>query len=102
MAQVAGNITTFLQKSMVHWKTELTSCGETLGLVDIKRGILQGDSLSPLIFNVCMITLTKNLHDAKAAYTLGNLKINHLLLMDDLKVYGKDKAEVESLVSTVD
>ena len=101
MAQVAGNTITFLQKSMVNWKTELTSCGETLGLVDIKQGIFQGDSVSPLIFTVCMAPLTKILQDAKAGYTLGGLKINHLLLMDDLKVYGKDKAEIESLVSTV-
>ena len=36
MAQVAENIISFLQKSMVNWKTELTFCGETLGLVDIK------------------------------------------------------------------
>ena len=32
---------------MVNWKTELTSCEETLGLVDIRRGIFQGGSLSP-------------------------------------------------------
>ena len=38
MTQVAENTITFLQKSMVNWKTELTSCGETLGLVDITRG----------------------------------------------------------------
>ena len=37
MAKVAENIIAFLQKSMVNWKTELTSCGETLGLVDIKH-----------------------------------------------------------------
>ena len=74
MAQVAGNIITFLQKSVVNWKTELTSCGETLGLVDIKRGIFQGDSLSLLIFTVCMVPLTKILQDAKAGYTLGDLK----------------------------
>ena len=101
MAQVAENIITFLQKSMVNWKTELTSCGKTLGLVDIKRGIFQGDSLSPLIFTVCMVPLTKTLQDAKAGYTLGDVKINHLFFMDDLKVYGKDKAQIESLVSTV-
>ena len=101
MAQVTKNIITFLQKSMVNWKTELTSCGETLGLVDIRRGVLQGDSLSPLIFAVCMVTLTKILQDAKAGYTLGGVKINHLFFMDDLKVYGKDKTETESLVSTV-
>ena len=61
---------TFLQKSMVKWKTELVSCGETLDLVDIRRGIFQGDSLSPLIFAVCMVQLTKILQDAKAGYTL--------------------------------
>ena len=101
MAQVAGNIISFLQKSMVNWKTELTSCGESLGSVDIRRGIFQGDSLSPLIFAVCMVPLTKILQDVKAGYTLGDVKINHLFFMDDLKIYGKDKEEIESLVSTV-
>ena len=48
MAQVVENVITFLPKSMANWKTELTSCGETLGLVDIRRGIFQGDNLSPL------------------------------------------------------
>ena len=45
MAQVAENIITFLKKSEAKWKAELTSCGETLDLVHIKRGIFQGDSL---------------------------------------------------------
>ena len=31
----------------------ITSCGEMLCLVHIRRGIFQGDSLSPLIFAVC-------------------------------------------------
>ena len=103
MAQVAENIIPFLQKSMVNWMTELTSCGEKLGLVDIRRGIFQGDSLSPLIFVVCMVPLTKILQNAKPGYTciLGDGKINHLFFMDDFKIYGKNKAEIESLVSTV-
>ena len=101
MAQVAESITTFLHKSLVNWKTELRSCGETLGLVDVRRGIFQGDSLSPLILAVCMVPLTKILQNVKAGYTLGDGKINHLFFMDDLKVYGKNKAEIESLVSTL-
>ena len=32
--------------------TELTSCGETHGLVDIRRGLFQGNILSPHIFAV--------------------------------------------------
>ena len=70
-------------------------------MVDIRRGIFQGDSLSPLIFIFCMVPLTKILENAKAGYTLRAVEINHLFFMDGLKVYGKDKAEIESLVSTV-
>ena len=47
-----------------------------------------------------MVPLTKILQDTKLhGYILGDVKINHLFFMDE--VYGKDKAEIESLVSTV-
>ena len=54
----------------------------------------------PLIFAVCMVPLTKILQNVKAGYTLGDGKINHFFFMGDLKVYGRNKAEIESLVST--
>ena len=91
MAQVPQNVTTFLQRSMRNWKTELTSCGASLGTVNIRRGIFQGDSLSPLIFVICMIPLSKVLRKSKAGYRLGEVKINHLLFMDDLKMFAKNK-----------
>ena len=65
MAQEPQNVTKSLQRSMRNWKTELTSCGESLGTVNIKRGIFQGDSLSPLIFVISMIPLSKVLRKAK-------------------------------------
>ena len=88
---------------MTHWKTELTSSGQSLGQVSIRRGIFQGDSLSPLMFVLTLIPLTLILRKEKAIYDLGNKKgsINHLLFMDDLKLYGKNKEQVESLVNTV-
>lgn len=52
IAQVAENIT-FLQKSMVSWKTELTR--EMLCLVDNRRDIFQANSLSPVTFAVCTV-----------------------------------------------
>ena len=33
---------------------------------------------------------------------LGRRKINHLLFMDDLKLYGKSENEIKELVSTVE
>ena len=48
-----------------------------------------------------MIPLSKVLHKAKAGYSLCDVKINHLLFMDDLKMFAKNKKETDSLVSTV-
>jgi hypothetical protein len=56
--KVAGNVEGLLRRSMRDWKTLLTSNGEGLGEVDIKRGIFQGDSLSPLLFIIIMIPLS--------------------------------------------
>ena len=59
------------------------TCGQTLGNVCIKKGIFQGDSLSTLIFVLCMIPLSKMLRGSKEEYEIGieKLKINHLLFM---------------------
>ena len=73
---------------MKGWRTELSSGGVGLGDVNIRRGIFQGDSLSPLLFVLSLIPLTLVLRKVKAGYGLGdgNRVINHLLFMDDLKV----------------
>ena len=102
-AQVSDNILEFVKKSMANWQTELTLRGESLAKVNIRREIFQDDSLSPLLFGICMILITHVLRKAKARYTLGGgEKINHLLFMDNLKLYGKSKNEIKRLVSTVE
>jgi len=103
MIKVAKNIEDLLSGSMKEWKTMLTANGETLGEIEIRRGIFQGDSLSPLLFVVAMIPLTMLLRRENMGYRFGSerKKINHLLFMDDLKLYGKDREEVEKLVEVV-
>ena len=49
-----------------------------------------------------MIPLTPTLRKVKSGYTLKNgEKLNHLLFMDDLKIFAKNEPEVNGLVSTV-
>ena len=48
----------FLEKSMEQWKLLMTSNGEDLEELDVKRGIFQGDSLSPLLFVLSMVSLS--------------------------------------------
>ena len=103
LIKVAKNIEGLLTKSMVDWKTVLTSGGERLGEVGIRRGIFQGDTLSPLLFVVAMIPLTLLLRKEVMGYRFGaeGKKINHLLFMDDLKLYGSTMVEVERLCEVV-
>ena len=67
------------------------------------RGIFQGDSLSPLFFVLCMMPMSLVLRKVKAGYEWGNkeFSLNHLLFMDDLKLYGKNEKQIDSLVRTV-
>ena len=92
MLGVAGNIGGLLRSSMANWKTELMGGGDVLGTVDIKRGIFQGDSLSPLLFVMIMIPLSQQLNAVNIGYKLRNTdrSINHLLFMDDLKLYASN------------
>ena len=88
---ISDNIQLFLEKTMKTWRVELTCANQQLGEVNIKRGIFQGDALSPLLFVVAMIPLTHVLRKIKSGYefTKSKEKINHLLYMDDLKYMRK-------------
>ena len=102
MVGVAQNIITLIENSIANWKTVLTSNQKVLGTVDIKKGIFQGHSLSPLLLVIIMIPLPLILRDTGAGYQLNKegCKINQLLFMDDLKLYGKNSSQIDSLVQT--
>ena len=93
----------FLEKSMEQWKLSLTSNGEDLWKVDVKRGIFHGDSLSPLLFALSMVPLSLILRKINASYEWGKkeYKLNHFLIMDDLKLFSKSEKQMDTLVRTV-
>ena len=104
MIKIAKNVDGLLRGSMKDWKTELTSGGTTLGEIEIRRGIFQGDSLSPLLFVVAMIPLSLLLRrEDDKGYALGSdgKKINHLLFMDDLKLFSASDGDMEALLAVV-
>ncbi|PFX14113.1 Retrovirus-related Pol polyprotein from type-1 retrotransposable element R2, partial [Stylophora pistillata] len=100
MVGAAKNMISVISNSIANWKTVLTSGGTALGQVDIRRGIFQGDSLSPLLFIVIMLPLTLILQKMRAGYRLAkDMKpINHLLFMDNLKLYGASRDQLDSLI----
>ena len=75
-----------------------------LGKVNIRRGIFEGNSLSPLLFLVALIPITIILRTIKQGYSFGKGKerLNHLLFMDYLKLYaGSNDNVIDSLVKVV-
>lgn len=85
LVSTTQNIKNLLANSMYESKTELTSNGQSLGNVNIKRGIFQGDSLYLLLIVIAIILITLILRKCEAGYSNGNnIKINHLLFKDDL------------------
>ena len=90
---VAENIKSLLLNSMENWKVMLCLGNSELGEVEIKQGIFQGGSLSPLVFVLALIPLSLILRKVKAVYKFSESKekINHLFFMDDLKLYSRSE-----------
>ena len=88
------------------------SCGNSTiktRLMQIRRGIFQGDSLSPLLFCMALNPLSKELNSTSYGYrmttghgeTAKRQLISHLLHMDDLKLYGRNSDQLDGLLHTV-
>jgi len=70
--------------------------------VSVKCGIFQGDTLSPLLFCIALNPLSTLLDTLPGYQVTPDRQINHLLYMDDLKLYAKNDSQLHSLLSTVE
>lgn len=102
MFGIGDNVRDLLKMSMKQWKLSLMSNGEDLGEVNVKRDISR-DCLSPILFVLSMVPLSLILRKVNACYEWGkeDCKLNHLLYMDDLKLFPKSEEQVDTLVRTV-
>ena len=100
---VEENIKSLLVNSIEKWKVMLCLGNSELDEVENKRGIFQGDSLSPLVFLLALIPLSLILRKTKAAYEFSESKekINYFLFMDDLKLHSRSEKGLDSLVQTL-
>ena len=99
----ARNIIEILKRSMQSQRTFLFSGKNKQGKVNIRRSIFQGNFLSPFLFAVALIAVTIILKRLKQEYSFGKRKerLNHLLFINNLKLYGSNDSETESLVKVV-
>ena len=90
----------FTKKAMTSWRTRmcLHAENEVIETEDIKIqcGVFQRDSLSPLLFCICLIPLMQQLNRVNTGYEehVTKTKILHLLYMDDLKLIAETESEI--------
>jgi len=97
----------FITRTMAEWKIDLHLTTEKTNLmirnIQIKTGIYQGDSLSPLLFCMSLFPLSSILETSGTGYICRNEKekINHLLYVDDLKLIAKNEEELTEQLQKV-
>lgn len=106
--KVNPKLVDFLRNMMSQWKTtlQINANNKTLSTrqIFIKKGIYQGDSLSPLWFCLALNPLSHLLHTTQAGYyfnrNTGDTGISHLIYMDDIKLYAPSVKDMKTLIDT--
>lgn len=101
--KIHPSIKMLLNTAMKKWNTQLFANNTNLGQIDIKKGIFQGDSLSPLWFVLSLNPLSLLLNSTTHGYRPNpkeNNKISHLMFMDDIKLYAETPAHLHQLIDT--
>ena len=103
MYKISHEVIKFIEQTMKTWRVELTAEGRSIADTKIKRGIFQRDALSPLLFIIAMMPLNHILRKCAAGYKLSRSqeKINHLMYMDDIRLFAKNEKELETLIHTI-
>lgn len=104
--KIHPDICNTLKYLMRSWRTSLNVKGDSYTYstseISIRRGIFQGDSLSPLWFCMALNPLSAMLNRSKYGYALSNdLQISHLFYMDDLKIYSRNKEHLQGALDLV-
>jgi len=104
--QVHSTLIHCIQHLMSLWSTALylRMPGTTpvhITAVSINCGIFQGDTLSPLLFCVSLNPLSLLLDRLSGYQATAARQINHLLYIDDLKLFARSETQMEVLLRTV-
>jgi len=91
------------KRVMSYWRTRMRLHTENKLIetddIKIQCGIFQADSLSPLLFCICLIPVTEQLNRLNTGYEehTTETKISHLLYMDDLNLIAKSEEQIQTV-----
>ena len=103
MYKIPYQVVQFTEKTMKTWTVELTAERKCLAVVKIQRGVFQGEALLPLLFEIAMMPLNHVHGKCTSGYnpSKSQEKINHLMYMNEIKLFAKNEKELETHIQTV-
>lgn len=108
MHGITAQVVNFLRYLMKNWRTSILLQMEdgirNCGLVNIYRGIFQGDTFSPVWFCLALNPLSCLLNESGYGYVIDkqrNVRVNHQLYIDDLKLFAANKDQLKRLLELV-
>ena len=111
MCKINPQIVRLFERSFQQCIVNVVQSGSTLGKIHIKRGLFQGDAVSPIHFIIGLIPLSLLLTAEGRGYTIAepdtqtedeDININHRLYMDDLKLYANSRENLQHLLEVTE
>ncbi|MEG0366515.1 MAG: reverse transcriptase family protein [Coprobacillus sp.] len=95
----------FIKHSIKKTKINLIMNKQIISTISPTNGILQGDSLSPILFILYMNEFSKKMNQNTIKLSLSSknnfkYELNHLLFIDDIKIYANTNDNLKELVKT--
>ena len=94
--KISTKICNIIEDIVSKWKIKLKYSTDVICEIKLQNGILQGDTMSPLLFILALDPLMNKLDEEIIGVKINeNEKLNKLIYMDDLKVYINENEDIE-------
>ena len=103
--EIPNWIRKFVSLASKSWTLNLRLNGEyIIKGKNVSRGIVQGDSLSPILFCLCLDRMSRRLDSVCPKVNINfaedkNFCLNHLVFMDDVKLFASSEDDLKKLLS---
>jgi Reverse transcriptase (RNA-dependent DNA polymerase) len=104
MSRVDVVVSSCIGRLMPKWKSKLYYMGKPISDgIPVRRGIFQGDALSPLVFILAVNTIILKLNQTSFGIQWENDSgcLKQAWYMDDCKLYAEDSESLNTAVSTL-
>ena len=98
---IKGNVFNIIRSLYTNDSAYMKIDGKILKQFAINQGVRQGCVLSPLLFNIFMAELAKNLNSLESGLQMNDLKINSIFWADDIVLLCENGDQLDRMIKII-